>query len=98
MFAKLPSYYSLEHEFLISFALQVQLPADNHAVVERNQTSLGPTFLSERGMGDLPHWRELIADNESPTDESGQAPNPIVQLQFGGWSLPVLLSRAAGSR
>lgn len=55
IFAKLPSYYSLEHEFLISFALQVQLPVDNHAVVERNPTSLGPICLLEKGMGDVPN-------------------------------------------
>lgn len=41
---------------------------------------------------------ERITDNESPTDEIGQAPSPLLQLGFGGWSLPVMLSNAAVSR
>jgi hypothetical protein len=45
----------LEHEFLISFGVQLQLPTGNQAVEAQNHTSLGPTFLWEKGMGDLPN-------------------------------------------
>jgi hypothetical protein len=94
MFAKL-SPYSLEHDFLISFASHLQLPTGDRAGEEQNQASRGPTYLLDRGMGGLPNWRGLIADNAFPTHENGQAPDPLVQLEFGGWSIPVLLSRAA---
>jgi hypothetical protein len=57
MFAKFSPYYSLEHEFLISFVLQVQVPVGNQAVEEQNHTSVGPAFLWEKGMGDLPNWK-----------------------------------------
>ena len=59
IFAKYSPYYSLEHEFLISFGVQIQLPTGNQAVEEQNHTSLGPTLLWEKGMGDLPNWRGL---------------------------------------
>ena len=97
MFAKL-SPYSLEHDFLISFALHLQLPTGDRAGEEQNHDSRGPTHLLDRGMGGLPNWRGLIADNAFPTHESGQAPDPLVQLEFGGWSLSVMLSGAAVSR
>ena len=35
MFAKYSPYYSLEHEFLISFGVQIQLPTGNQAVEEQ---------------------------------------------------------------
>jgi hypothetical protein len=59
MFAKFSPYYSLEHEFLISFGMQLVLPTGNQAVEEQNHTSLGPTFLWEKGMGDLPNWKVI---------------------------------------
>jgi len=97
MFAKL-SPYSLEHDFLISLALHLQLPTGDRAGEEQNQASRGPAYLLDRGMGGLPNWRGLIADSAFPTHESGQAPDPLVQLEFGGWSLSVMLSGAAVSR
>jgi hypothetical protein len=97
MFANL-SPCSLEHDFLISFALHLQLPTGDQAGEEQNHTSLGPTHLLHRGMGGLPNWRGLIADNALAKHESGQVPDPLVQLEVAGWSLPVVLSGTAVSR
>src|SRR5258708_4100000 len=55
IFAKLPSYCSLEHDFFISFALHFQLPTGDQAGEEQNLTSLGPTHLLDRSMGGLPN-------------------------------------------
>lgn len=59
MFAKYCPYYSLNHEFLISFAVQIQLPTGNQAIQAQNHTSLGPVLLWEKGLGDLPNRTEL---------------------------------------
>ena len=59
LFAKYAFYYSSEHEFLMSVGVQLQLPTDNIAVEAQRHTSLGPTLLWEKGMGDLPNWRGL---------------------------------------
>ena len=55
MFAKYAFYYSLDHEFLMSLALQLQVPTGNPSVQAQNHASLGPVFLWEKGMGDLPN-------------------------------------------
>ena len=55
MFAKYAFFYSLQHEFLMSFALQLQVPIGDHDIQEENHTSLGPVFLWEKGLGDLPN-------------------------------------------
>jgi hypothetical protein len=54
-FAKYAFYYSLEHEFLMSMAVQLQLPTGNPSVEAQNHTSLGPVLLWEKGMGDIPN-------------------------------------------
>ncbi|MGC1679157.1 MAG: hypothetical protein WA740_16625 [Candidatus Binataceae bacterium] len=48
-----------EHEFLMSFALQLQLPTGNPSVEEQQHTSLGPELLWEKGFGDLPNLTYL---------------------------------------
>lgn len=55
VFAKYAFYYSLEHEFLMSVGMQVQIPTGNPSVQAQNHTSLGPIILWEKGMGDLPN-------------------------------------------
>jgi hypothetical protein len=42
--------------------------------------------------------KQWLADNASFTHEVGQAPRPLLQLQFSNWILLVMLSGAAGSR
>ncbi len=59
MFAKYAFYYSLKHEFMLTLAVQLELPVGNRSVEEENHTSLGPVFLWEKGMGDLPNWPVL---------------------------------------
>jgi hypothetical protein len=59
MFAKYAFYYSLEHEFLASLALQLQVPIGSKGIQSENHTSLGPVFLWEKGLGDLPDWSGL---------------------------------------
>jgi hypothetical protein len=55
MFAKWAFFYSKEHEFLTSIGMQIQLPTGNTGIQESSHTSLGPTFLWEKGFGDLPN-------------------------------------------
>jgi hypothetical protein len=55
MFAKYALYYSLEHEFLLSLALQIQIPTGSKNIQNENHTSFGPVFLWEKGLGDLPN-------------------------------------------
>jgi hypothetical protein len=54
MFGKYAFYYSLEHEFLMAIAAEIQLPTGNTDVEAQSHTSLGPVFLWEKGFGDLP--------------------------------------------
>ncbi len=55
VFGKYAFYYSLEHEFMLTIAVQLQLPVGNTPVEAQSHTSLGPVFLWEKGMGDLPN-------------------------------------------
>jgi hypothetical protein len=55
LFAKYASYYSLKHEFMLTIGAQLQLPAGNTDIEAQSHTSLGPLFLWEKGMGDLPN-------------------------------------------
>jgi hypothetical protein len=55
MFAKWAFYYSQEHEFLVSIGGQIRLPTGNTGIQPSSHTSLGPTFLWEKGFGDLPN-------------------------------------------
>jgi hypothetical protein len=55
LFAKWAPYYSLKHEFLVSIGTQIQLPTGNTGIQSSSHTSLGPLFLWEKGMGDLPN-------------------------------------------
>ena len=59
LFGKYAFYYSLKHEFLLSIAAQLQLPTGNTDTEAQSHTSLGPVFLWEKGMGDLPNWPVL---------------------------------------
>jgi len=59
MFAKWAFFYSQKHEFLASIGAQIQLPTGNTGIQPSSHTSLGPTFLWEKGMGDLPNWPVL---------------------------------------
>jgi len=58
-FAKYALLYSQEHEFLTSIALQLQLPTGNTGIQSSSHTAIGPVFLWEKGMGDLPNWSVL---------------------------------------
>jgi hypothetical protein len=53
--AKWAFYYSLEHEFLTSIALVADLPVGNKDIRDQSHTSLGPEFLWEKALGDLPN-------------------------------------------
>jgi hypothetical protein len=55
LFAKYAFLIVPEHEFLMAFAVQMQLPAGNPSVEEQQHTSLGPEFLWEKALGDLPN-------------------------------------------
>jgi hypothetical protein len=54
-FAKYAFFYSLEHEFLLSIAIQVRVPAGNSQIQAENHTQVGPVFLWEKGLGDVPN-------------------------------------------
>ncbi len=55
MFGKWAFYYSQKHEFLVSIGAQIQLPTGNTGIQPSSHTSLGPTFLWEKALGDLPN-------------------------------------------
>ncbi|HLK87214.1 MAG TPA: hypothetical protein VKT27_11985 [Candidatus Binataceae bacterium] len=57
MFVKWAFAVSQEHEFLLSAAALLQVPAGTPGVQEQSHTSLGPELLWEKGMGDLPNWK-----------------------------------------
>lgn len=48
-----------KHEFRLSIAALLDLPAGNPSVEEEQHTSLGPMLLWAKGMGDLPNWKIL---------------------------------------
>jgi len=56
MFVKWAFLVSQRHELLLSAAAVLQLPAGTPGVEEQSHSSLGPEFLWEKGMGDLPNW------------------------------------------
>ena len=57
LFGKYAFYYSLNHEFMLTIGIQLQLPTGDKNIETQNHTSLGPVFLWEKGMGDLPNSR-----------------------------------------
>jgi hypothetical protein len=59
MFAKWAFFVSPRHELLLSIGPLLQLPTGTPGVEEQSHTSLGPMFLWEKGMGDLPNWAAL---------------------------------------
>lgn len=59
LFGKYAFFYSLEHEFLMSIALQLQVPVGDKDIQGENHISMGPVFLWEKGLGDLPN-RSLL--------------------------------------
>ena len=54
-------YYSLEHEFLTAASLVADLPVGNKDIRDQSHTSLGPEFLWEKALGDLPNWPMLLS-------------------------------------
>jgi len=59
LFGKYAFYYSLEHELMLTIGAQLRLPTGDTDIEAQNHTSLGPLFLWEKGMGDLPNWSVL---------------------------------------
>src|ERR1700738_1016927 len=59
LFGKYAFYYSLKHEFMLTIAAQLQVPVGDTSIEAQSHTSLGPVFLWEKGMGDLPNWPVL---------------------------------------
>ena len=59
LFGKYAFYYSLKHEFMLTIGAQLQLPTGDPDLEAQNHTSLGPVFLWEKGMGDLPNLSAL---------------------------------------
>jgi hypothetical protein len=59
LFGKYSFYYSLKHEFMLTIAAQLQVPVGDTSIEAQSHTSLGPVFLWEKGMGDLPNWPVL---------------------------------------
>jgi hypothetical protein len=57
--AKWSLFYSLEHEFMMSLALKVVLPVGAAGIRDQSHTSLGPEFLWEKALGDLPNLAGL---------------------------------------
>lgn len=55
LFVKWAFFVSQKHEFLLSIGPLLQVPTRNPSVEEQSHTSLGPLFLWEKGMGDLPN-------------------------------------------
>jgi len=55
------------------------------------------TFLYGYRLKYLPPKQQL-AHNEFFTHEVEEVPRPLLQLDFGSWSFPVMLSGAAASR
>jgi hypothetical protein len=55
IFSKWAFFVSQDHEFLLSAAALLSVPAGNKSVEEQNHTSLGPELLWEKGLGDLPN-------------------------------------------
>lgn len=55
LFGKYAFFYSLKHEFMLTIGAQLQLPTGNTDIEDQSHTSLGPVFLWEKGMGDLPN-------------------------------------------
>jgi hypothetical protein len=62
-----------------------------------DDTSVPGSFLYGYQPNYLPS-KEWSADNELFTHDAGQAPRPLMQLGFGDWRLPVMLSSATVSR
>jgi hypothetical protein len=48
-----------KHEFLIALALNVSIPTGNPKIEEQQHTSLGPSLLWEKALGDVPNWPVL---------------------------------------
>lgn len=63
----------------------------------RDDGSAAGSFLYGYQANYLPS-KQWVADNEFFTHEVVEPPRPHLQLEFGGWPLPLVLSGAAGSR
>jgi len=55
VFAKYAFLMVPEHEFLMSIVLDAELPTGNPRVEEQQHTSIGPSLLWEKALGDLPN-------------------------------------------
>jgi hypothetical protein len=55
IFAKFAPLIVPQHEFLVSVAMQAEISLGDPRVTDQKHSSLGPTLLWEKGMGDLPN-------------------------------------------
>jgi hypothetical protein len=55
MFVKFAPLIIPEHEFLVSVLVQAEISLGDPRVTDQKHSSLGPTLLWEKGMGDLPN-------------------------------------------
>jgi hypothetical protein len=55
LFAKYAFFYSLDHQFMMTVGVELDLPVGNSSIQNQNHTSLGPLLLVEKGMGDIPN-------------------------------------------
>jgi hypothetical protein len=59
LFGKYAFFIAAKHEFLMSIELIAQVPTGNPSIEEQQHTSLGPSLLWEKALGDLPDWPVL---------------------------------------
>lgn len=71
--------------------------ADAEVVGNLDDRSVAGSFMYGYAPGYLPP-KQWIADNASLTNEFGPAPRPVLSLEIGGWSLPVVLSQTSVSQ
>lgn len=56
VFGKYAFLFVPQHEFLMALALDASIPTGNPKIEVQQHTSLGPSLLWEKGLGDLPNW------------------------------------------
>jgi len=59
VFGKYAFLFVPKHEFLIALELGASIPTGNPKIEAQQHTSLGPSLLWEKGLGDLPNWPVL---------------------------------------
>ena len=71
--------------------------ADAEVTGNLDDRPVAGSFMYGYAPGYIPP-KQWIADDASLTSESGRAPRPVLSLGIGGWSVPVVLSRASNSQ